>query len=63
MDRPRCEYCGKFISDEDLGNSEKVDGRLVWSGGYVPEPSHDEFWHIECKEPPAEQLEIEQEGK
>jgi hypothetical protein len=54
-DRPRCEFCGKFLSDKDLdshyeGSRDVIDGRLVWSGGPVPEPSHDEWWHVKCKD-------------
>lgn len=27
---------------------EDFKSRLVWAGGPVPEPSHDEFWHETC---------------
>jgi len=54
-ERPRCEHCGKFLSDQDLdslykGDTSKVDGKLVWTGGPVPEPSHDVYWHVKCEE-------------
>lgn len=46
---PRCEYCGKFISTNKETLGKFWDVKLIWSGGVVPEPSHDIFWHIECK--------------
>lgn len=45
---PRCEICGKFIELDPETRGVEWDGRLVWTGYHTPEPSHDEFWHIEC---------------
>lgn len=48
--QPKCEFCGKFIATEENTLGKTWDVKLVWQGGAVPEPSHDVFWHIECKE-------------
>ena len=47
--RLKCVYCGRFI-----GKGDKVSSALVWTGGAVKEPSHEEWWHDKCAEPEAE---------
>lgn len=54
-DRPKCEFCGQFLGGEGLhklyqGDNSEVDGKLIWTYGPVPEPSHDVFWHVKCEE-------------
>lgn len=50
MENPRCYLCGKFISTDPKTIGIEWDVRLIWCGGAVPEPSHDEFWHLRCLE-------------
>ncbi len=45
---PKCEYCGKFISIDPIKHKKTWDMKLIWTGGVLPEPSHDIFWHIDC---------------
>ena len=46
--QPKCYYCGKFISINPETISKEWDCKLIWTGGAIPEPSHEEFWHIDC---------------
>ena len=50
MSQPKCIHCGKFMQIDPTGFNKTWYGALVWDGGYVPEPSHEEYWHIDCAE-------------
>lgn len=49
MERLRCTYCGKFISQKDSLNSTKVECESLWAS--VPEPDLVEviWFHVKCK--------------
>lgn len=47
--RPRCQICGKFISDDDLVDGDKVGFEIVWTEGSAPELDYDIFWHLTCE--------------
>lgn len=51
--RPKCEYCGRFLSDDDLanhfnGSTDKIDSRMHYVGGPIPEPWGNIYWHVGC---------------
>ena len=55
IDRPKCEHCGKFISDEALskhysGDTSEIDSKMLYTGYPEPEPWGDVFWHVKCEE-------------
>jgi len=50
----RCEYCGRFISDNSLdklykGDTSECDGKMTYTNYPQPEPDREVFWHIDCK--------------
>lgn len=55
-DRPRCEYCGKFVSINPATQGQDWDGKLIWTGSPQPEPSHDVFWHLKCESKDIEKI-------
>jgi len=57
-DRPRCEYCGRYVSTNPATMGQDWDGKLIWTGGVVPEPSHDVFWHLKCESKDIEKRKV-----
>lgn len=54
MYRPRCEYCGRFISNKDLdshykGDTTIIDSRMIYTNYPEPEPWGNIWWHIKCR--------------
>lgn len=49
IDKPRCVFCGRFISYSDLDNPAKSSSETVYTKGLYPEPDYDIFWHLECE--------------
>lgn len=50
--------CGKFVSTNPATRGKNWDGKLIWTGGPVPEPSHDVFWHIKCESKDIEKRKV-----
>lgn len=50
-EKPRCYYCGKFLSPNPATLGSKWDTKLIWTGYPCPEPDYDVYWHTKCKEP------------
>ena len=55
IDQPRCEYCGKFISDDAYwkhtkdGDTSEINSRMIYIMYPTPEPYGDVFWHTKCE--------------
>ncbi len=45
----QCAYCGRYIKNADFDN-KTAKMEMVYSYWPVPEPSHEEYFHVACSE-------------